>query len=130
RSSSRRPSGTDEDCDRKRAVCKHRLPSCHGRLRPELPGSDYEVILIEPGRSDRRPPDSQAIGHSSHNDRPLGHIGFIAKAIDVVLDIVNGATAPSDSALASLGVELHMTTHWSLSGKFDSQLARNGQTYA
>jgi hypothetical protein len=44
--------------------------------------------------------------------------------------VVNGAPIPSDSALASVGAELHMTTHWSLSGKFDSEFARNSQTYA
>jgi uncharacterized protein with beta-barrel porin domain len=44
--------------------------------------------------------------------------------------VVNGAPIPSDSALASVGAELHMTTHWSLAGKFDSEFARNSQTYA
>jgi uncharacterized protein YhjY with autotransporter beta-barrel domain len=44
--------------------------------------------------------------------------------------IVNGAPIPSDSALASVGAELHMTTHWSALAKFDGEFARNSQTYA
>jgi uncharacterized protein with beta-barrel porin domain len=44
--------------------------------------------------------------------------------------VVNGARIPSDSALTSVGAELHMTTHWSALAKFDSEFARNSQTYA
>jgi hypothetical protein len=44
--------------------------------------------------------------------------------------VVNGAPMPSDFDLASLVAELHMTTHWSLLGKFDSELTPNFQTYA
>lgn len=43
---------------------------------------------------------------------------------------VNGAPIPSDSALASVGAELHMNTHWSASAKFDGEFARNSRTYA
>ena len=44
--------------------------------------------------------------------------------------IVNGAPIASDSALASVGAELHMTTHWSATAKFDGEFAGNSQTYA
>jgi uncharacterized protein YhjY with autotransporter beta-barrel domain len=44
--------------------------------------------------------------------------------------IVNGAPIPSDSALVSIGAELHMTTHWSALAKFDGEFASNSQTYA
>lgn len=44
--------------------------------------------------------------------------------------VVNGAPIPCDSALASVGAELHMTTHWSALTKFDGEFARNSQTYA
>ena len=43
---------------------------------------------------------------------------------------VNGAPIPSDSALVSVGGELHMTTHWSALAKFDGEFASNSQTYA
>jgi Autotransporter beta-domain len=43
---------------------------------------------------------------------------------------VNGAPIPSDSALASVGAELHMTTHWSAAAKFDGEFAKSSQTYA
>ena len=44
--------------------------------------------------------------------------------------IVNGAPIPSNSALASVGAELHMTTHCSALAKFDGEFAGNSQTYA
>jgi uncharacterized protein YhjY with autotransporter beta-barrel domain len=43
---------------------------------------------------------------------------------------VNGAPIPSDSALVSVGGELHMTTHWSALAKFDGEFSGNSQTYA
>jgi uncharacterized protein YhjY with autotransporter beta-barrel domain len=43
--------------------------------------------------------------------------------------VVNGARIPSDSALASVGAELLITPHWSLSGKFDGEFAQSSQTY-
>lgn len=43
---------------------------------------------------------------------------------------VNGAPIPSDSALVSIGGELHMTTHWSALAKFDGEFASSSQTYA
>lgn len=44
--------------------------------------------------------------------------------------IVNGAPIPSNSALALVGAELHITTHWSALAKFDGEFAGNSQTYA
>jgi uncharacterized protein YhjY with autotransporter beta-barrel domain len=44
--------------------------------------------------------------------------------------VVNGAPIPTDSALASVGAELHMTTRWSVLAKFDGEFARSAQTYA
>ncbi len=44
--------------------------------------------------------------------------------------IVSGSPlVPSDSALASLEAELHLTSHWSLAAKFDGQFAGSSQTY-
>jgi uncharacterized protein with beta-barrel porin domain len=44
--------------------------------------------------------------------------------------IVNGATPPKNSALASAGAELHMTANWSLAAKFDGEFAAGSQTYS
>ncbi len=44
--------------------------------------------------------------------------------------IVNGATPPKNSALASAGAELHISTNWSLAAKFDGEFAAGSQTYA
>jgi uncharacterized protein with beta-barrel porin domain len=43
--------------------------------------------------------------------------------------VVDGAPLPSDSALVSLGAELHMTMHWSAIAKFDGEFANDSQTY-
>jgi outer membrane autotransporter protein len=44
--------------------------------------------------------------------------------------IVNGATPPKDSALASAGAELRVAKNWALIGKFDGSFATASQTYA
>ena len=44
--------------------------------------------------------------------------------------VVNGAPVPTDSALASVGAELHMTTRWSALARFDGQFAKGSQSYA
>jgi uncharacterized protein with beta-barrel porin domain len=44
--------------------------------------------------------------------------------------IVNGATPPRNSALTSASVELHPDKNWSLTAKFDAELANGSQTYA
>lgn len=44
--------------------------------------------------------------------------------------IVNGATPPKDSALATAEAELRLTANWSLLAKFDGELAGGSQTYA
>jgi uncharacterized protein YhjY with autotransporter beta-barrel domain len=44
--------------------------------------------------------------------------------------VVNGAPIPTDSLLASVGAELHMTARWSVLAKFDGEFAKSSQTYA
>jgi outer membrane autotransporter protein len=43
---------------------------------------------------------------------------------------VNGAAPPTNSALVSGAAELRMTANWSLTAKFDGELAQTAQTYA
>jgi uncharacterized protein with beta-barrel porin domain len=42
---------------------------------------------------------------------------------------VNGAAAPSNSALASAGAELFLNANWSLLAKFDGEFADGSRTY-
>jgi autotransporter-associated beta strand protein/T5SS/PEP-CTERM-associated repeat protein len=44
--------------------------------------------------------------------------------------VVNGAPVPHDSALTSVGAEMHLTSQWTLLGKFDGEFASRAQTYA
>ncbi len=44
--------------------------------------------------------------------------------------VVNGAPLPRDSALTSIGAELHLTSRWTLIGKFDGAFAPSAHTYA
>lgn len=44
--------------------------------------------------------------------------------------VVDGAAPPADSALVSVGAELHLTRNWSVQAKFDGELAHSSQTYA
>jgi outer membrane autotransporter protein len=44
--------------------------------------------------------------------------------------VVNGAPVPQNSALTSLGAELHLTARWTLIAKFDGEFASSAQTYA
>jgi outer membrane autotransporter protein len=43
--------------------------------------------------------------------------------------VVNGAPVPTDSALASVGAELQMTSRWSALARFDGQFANGSQSY-
>ena len=43
--------------------------------------------------------------------------------------IVNGAPAPKDSALTSVGAEFYLRSNWSLETKFDGEFASHAQTY-
>ncbi len=43
--------------------------------------------------------------------------------------IVNGASPPPDSALATAGAELHINAHWSALAKFEGDFAPSSQTY-
>jgi uncharacterized protein with beta-barrel porin domain len=44
--------------------------------------------------------------------------------------VVNGAAVPQNSALTSVGAELHLTPRWTVIGKFDGEFASSAQTYA
>ncbi len=44
--------------------------------------------------------------------------------------VVNGAAVPANSALTSVGAELHLTPRWTLLGKFDGEFASAAQIYA
>lgn len=44
--------------------------------------------------------------------------------------VVNGAPMPHDSALTSVGAEMHLTQRWTLLGKFDGEFASSSQIYA
>jgi autotransporter-associated beta strand protein len=44
--------------------------------------------------------------------------------------VVNGAAVPHDSALTSIGAEMHLTSRWTLLGKFDGEFASSAQIYA
>ena len=44
--------------------------------------------------------------------------------------VVNGAAVPANSALTSVGAELHLSPRWALIGKFDGEFASSAQTYA
>jgi autotransporter-associated beta strand protein len=44
--------------------------------------------------------------------------------------VVNGAPVPHDSALTSVGADMHLTPRWTLLGKFDGEFASSAQTYA
>ena len=44
--------------------------------------------------------------------------------------VVNGAPVPHNSALTTVGAELHLSRQWTLIGKFDGEFAASAQTYA
>ncbi|HEY5063934.1 MAG TPA: autotransporter domain-containing protein [Xanthobacteraceae bacterium] len=44
--------------------------------------------------------------------------------------VVNGAPVPHDSALTTVGAELHLAPQWTLIGKFDGEFANSAQIYA
>lgn len=43
---------------------------------------------------------------------------------------VNGAKAPADLLLTSLGAELRLVNRWSVGARFDGEFAKSAQTYA
>jgi uncharacterized protein with beta-barrel porin domain len=57
-------------------------------------------------------------------------LGAVFQALPGASFVVNGATPPQNSALASANAELHVTPAVSLSAKFDGEWARGSQTYA
>jgi len=57
-------------------------------------------------------------------------LGAAFQALPGASFVVNGATPPKDSALASAGAEFRLTPQWSLIGKFDGEFASSAQTYS
>ena len=57
-------------------------------------------------------------------------LGAVFELLPGASFVVNGAAPPPNSALASVGAELHMTANWSLAPKFDGEFAPGSQTYA
>jgi uncharacterized protein YhjY with autotransporter beta-barrel domain len=57
-------------------------------------------------------------------------LNAVFQAVPGASFVVYGAPIPTDSALASVGAELHMTTRWSVLVKFDGEFAKSSQTYA
>jgi outer membrane autotransporter protein len=56
-------------------------------------------------------------------------LGAVFQALPGASFVVNGATPPANSALASAGAELHLTRNWSLAAKFDGEFASGSATY-
>ena len=57
-------------------------------------------------------------------------LGAAFEALPGTSFIVNGAPLPRDSALTSVGAEMHLTSRWTLLGKFDGEFASSSQIYA
>jgi outer membrane autotransporter protein len=57
-------------------------------------------------------------------------IGAAFQALPGAFFTVNGAAPPKDSFISTSSVELALSSRWSLTGKFDSELAKGSQTYA
>jgi uncharacterized protein with beta-barrel porin domain len=57
-------------------------------------------------------------------------LGAVFQALPGASFIVNGATPPRDSALATAEAELRLTANWSMLAKFDGEFAGGSQTYA
>jgi len=57
-------------------------------------------------------------------------LGAVFEALPGANFVVNGATPPPNSALASAGAELHVTQSLALITKFDGEFGRGSQTYA
>ena len=57
-------------------------------------------------------------------------LGASFQALPGTSFVVNGAPVPHDSALTSIGAELHLTQRWTLLGKFDGEFASSSQIYA
>jgi outer membrane autotransporter protein len=57
-------------------------------------------------------------------------LGAVFQALPGASFVVNGAAAPKNSALSTLGAELHVTPALSIAAKFDGEFAKGSQTYA
>jgi autotransporter-associated beta strand protein len=68
-----------------------------------------------------------AWAHDWVNNPALGAIFQVLPGTNFV---VNGAAVPKNSALTTVGAELHLTPAWSFLTKFDGEFAKSSQTYA
>jgi uncharacterized protein with beta-barrel porin domain len=57
-------------------------------------------------------------------------LGAVFQALPGASFVVNGAAPPANSALATVGGELHVTPSLALLAKFDGEFAHGSQTYA
>jgi outer membrane autotransporter protein len=57
-------------------------------------------------------------------------LGAVFQSLPGASFVVNGAAAPKNSALSTLGAELHVTPALSIAAKFDGEFAKGSQTYA
>jgi uncharacterized protein with beta-barrel porin domain len=57
-------------------------------------------------------------------------LGAVFQSLPGASFVVNGAAAPKNSALSTVGAELHLTPALSVAAKFDGEFAKGSQTYA
>jgi outer membrane autotransporter protein len=57
-------------------------------------------------------------------------LGAVFQSLPGASFVVNGAAAPKNSALSTVGAELHITPAVSIAAKFDGEFAKGSQTYA
>jgi uncharacterized protein with beta-barrel porin domain len=57
-------------------------------------------------------------------------LGAVFQSLPGASFVVNGAAAPKNSALSTVGAELHVTPALSIAAKFDGEFAKGSQTYA
>jgi autotransporter-associated beta strand protein len=93
--------------------------------RSEL-GSRFDDLLIV----DHMPLILRARAAWAHDWVSNSSLTAVFQALPGASFIVNGATPPKDSALATAEAELHVTANWSLLAKFDGEFAGGSQTYA
>jgi uncharacterized protein with beta-barrel porin domain len=93
--------------------------------RSEL-GARFDDLLIV----DHMPLILRARAAWAHDWLSNSSLTAVFQALPGASFIVNGATPPKDSALATTEAELRLTTNWSLLAKFDGEFAGGSQTYA
>jgi autotransporter-associated beta strand protein len=93
--------------------------------RSEL-GARFDDLLI----IDHMPLILRARAAWAHDWLSDSSLTAVFQALPGASFIVNGATPPKDSALATAEAELRLTANWSLLAKFDGEFADGSQTYA